>query len=105
MDNLWLPIILAVIAAVPGLLTLWRQLRRDNVDTTTTYKGMFDDELSKRRDCEKRCDELNDEIDMLELDCASQERYIRRLVAYIEYTGGDVPLREDTKPKGKGGGR
>jgi hypothetical protein len=99
MSDWILPVILAVIASLPGLFGLWRQLRRDNVETNATYKAMFDDELLKRRAAEKTCDDYQDQIDVLERECANKARYIRRLTAYIELTGGDVPPIEDTKPR------
>ena len=99
MSDLWLPILLAVVAAIPGLLGLWRQLRKDTVDAASQYSSMLNAEIEKRRKSEQSCDDLRDTIDMLERECATQARYIRRLSAYIELTGGDVPPIEDTKPK------
>jgi hypothetical protein len=99
MPDLWLPIILALIAAIPGLIGLWRQLRKDTIDAATQYSALLNSELEKRRKAEQVCDDLQDQIDVLERECARNAKYIRRLSAYIELTGGEVPPIEDTKPR------
>jgi len=99
MSELWLPVIIAIIAALPGLIGLWRQMRKDTVDAASQYSALLNSELEKRRNAEQVCDDLQDQIDVLERECASKAKYIRRLSAYIELTGGEVPPIEDTKPK------
>jgi hypothetical protein len=99
MSDLWLPIILALIAAIPGLIGLWRQLRKDTIDAATQYSALLNSEIEKRRKAEQVCDDLQDQNDVLERECASKAKYIRRLSAYIELTGGEVPPIEDTKPR------
>ena len=94
MNESWLPIILAVIAAIPGILGLWRQLKKDTVEAAAQYAEMLSDELAKRRAAERSCDDiqelLNDCKDRLE----RKEKYVRRLRAQLELHGID-PVSED----------
>jgi len=94
MNDIWLPIILAIIAAIPGLFGLWRQLRKDSVDAAAQYAQMLSDEIMKRRTAEQSCDDIQDLLNDCKDRIERKEKYIRRLRAQLELHGID-PVSED----------
>ena len=100
--NEWIiPIVVAIIAAAPGLFALRGQFKRDNADAASRYQEMLEKEIAIRKAKTKECRELSERVKELENHIEYNVKYIRKLKAYIELTGGEVPSSSDTTPRRK----
>ena len=99
MTEWWIPLAVAAIAALPGLFALRGQFKRDDADIAGTYRQLLDQELEKRKELTNNCENLIYQLEVCERAIERKDRYIRKLKAYIDLTGGDIPPDEDTRPK------
>ena len=89
--NEWVaPIVVALIAALPGLFALRGQFKRDDANVAQTYSNLLNSELVKRRETAQRIDELttkvrelNDRVATLETELKRKEKIIQRLSAEL----------------------
>ena len=94
MNEIWIPIVVAIIMAIPGILTFYNQNRKDSLAAAAQYKEMHQDELTRRREAEAACDEKDERIDQLEKEVRQSRHYIKRLQTQLTYHSIE-PLEEN----------
>lgn len=99
-------IIVAIIAASPGVYATVRQIKSDRVDVATKYEAMASKQADQIADLKRKFETLQDDFTKL-LDENTQllqeiedlKTYIQELIGFIERNGLKPPARPVTRPR------
>ena len=106
MDNWIVTIAGAAFIAIPSVLSLYLQYRRDSIDIASKFQDVLEKEITARKEAMQENNELitrnralRKDLTKARIEKAKVEKYNRKLKAYIELMGGDIPSEEDTRPR------